>query len=103
MSVRDVFRTIFAVACLGATVGGLINVFADNTEIEAQARDVACGATPCSARITSMERTPFKQAFQLQVSARTASETDPGNSVDVKCQRTRILFGDYVCTLAGAP
>jgi len=103
MSLPNVLRLVFAVACVSATLGGLNNVFADNTEVEAQAREVACGATPCTARITAMERNPIKQAFQLQVSARTAGENAPGRSVAVKCQRAKILFGDYSCTLVPEP
>lgn len=103
MAVRDVIRTVIAIACVGATVAGLTNVFSDNTAEEALARQVACGPTPCSARITRMERTPFKQAFQVQVSARTAAESDSGASVDVKCQRSQILVGAYECAIVPAP
>ncbi len=103
MSLPNLLRTVFAVACVSATIGGLNNVFSDNTEVEAQARAVACGSTPCTARITAMERNPIKQAFQLQVSGRTDGENAPGRSVAVKCQRAKILFGDYACTLVPEP
>ncbi|MDX2055844.1 MAG: hypothetical protein SFV15_25810 [Polyangiaceae bacterium] len=98
MAMSNVIRGVFALVCVAATVGGLRNVFSDNTEVEAQARLAACGATPCSAVITRLERTPFGQDFQLQVSAKTSAE-GTGHSVDVKCKRAQILFGAYQCLL----
>jgi hypothetical protein len=68
-----------------ASVLGMVNVFSDNADVVAKAKEIGC-PRPCS--LTKSERTPFAQTFEFQSTLGT---------VGVKCIRSNIFFGDYGC------
>src|SRR6185369_1280661 len=96
--------------CVFLSVAGAYNVLADNAEVEALAKEVACGggahpapdggsppAKPppkadaaCRPQKTRMERTPLSQTFDF------ATAKHP---VTVRCARSALLVGDYACEL----
>jgi hypothetical protein len=90
---KTLLRPIISVLLLGATALGLINVYGDNRDVIRQAEGVACGSEPCSVNMTRMERNPIGQDFTFQ----TQQKGRRSAAIDVTCQRTAWLLGDYVC------
>jgi hypothetical protein len=87
MAVKPYLRAFLALACVVVSVAALINVFADNADLVARAKELACPKGPC--QVTRVDRTPFAQTFDFHTSSGLAS---------VKCTRGAIFFGDYACT-----
>jgi len=98
-------RIAVFVLCVVFSVAAVVNVFADNTEVEAMAGRIACeGATvkplppsappgskpseTCAMTMTKLSRTPFAQSFEFSSRAGTRR---------VRCSRSLILVGDYAC------
>ena len=80
-------RLAVAVACSVVSVAALLNVFANNEEVVAKAKQLACGNQTCS--LTRMDRTPFAQTFELQAARAVVS---------VRCARSAVFFGEYTCS-----
>ena len=83
---RSYLKSFVVLICVVVSVAGVINVFTDNADIAAKAKEIACPRPQCN--MTRMERTPFAQTFEFQSTAGT---------VGVKCARSSIFFGDYAC------
>jgi hypothetical protein len=64
----------------------MVNVFSDNADVVAKAKEIGCPRPACS--LTRTERTPFAQTFEFQSTLGTVS---------VKCVRSSIFLGDYGC------
>ncbi|MBN1608055.1 MAG: hypothetical protein JW940_15580 [Polyangiaceae bacterium] len=96
---KTLLRPIISTVLIGATVLGLINVYGDNRDVVKQAEYVACGAEHCSANMTRMERNPISQSFTFQAQQKGRRSS----AVDVTCQRTAWLLGDYVCRVETTP
>jgi hypothetical protein len=79
-------RLALVLACIVVSVAAMLNVFADNADVLANAKELGCPKTTCT--LTRMERTPFAQTFEFQ-SAKGA--------VVVKCARGTVFFGEYAC------
>lgn len=79
-------RLLVTLACVVVSGAALLNVFAANDDVLASAKRVACGQRPCT--LTHMERTPFAQTFELQSGTTVTA---------VRCARTAVFFGKYVC------
>jgi hypothetical protein len=79
----------FFLVCIVISVGGLINVVGDNSEVERLAAEVACGTTPCKAEWRRVQRNPLAQTFDMAT---------PKGTVTVRCARSWIVFGEYACT-----
>jgi hypothetical protein len=84
---RSYLKSLVVLICVVVSVAGVINVFSDNAEIVAKAKEIGCPRPACN--LTRMERTPFAQTFEFQSTAGT---------IGVKCARASIFFGDYACT-----
>ncbi|HTM43667.1 MAG TPA: hypothetical protein VL137_01860 [Polyangiaceae bacterium] len=89
-----VIRISVAALCLFATVQSLTAIYSDISELEKTAANLACGKDSCVTRL-ELERTPFAQRFVFQVSI------DPPTKVEVRCERSLVLFGDYACAVSG--
>jgi hypothetical protein len=94
------------VLCVAFTIGAIVNVFVDNTEVEKLAKEVACegasaapgtrpaapakGPAECAMSMTRMSRTPFGQSFEFS-----------GRSVTrrIRCTRSLVMFGEYSCAV----
>ena len=89
---RRVGSYLLSVLCVVFTVGALLNVVADNSEVEKMAAAVACGdqGARCSPHMTRMQRNPFAQTFDFVISKRTLTVT---------CSRSLYLFGPYSCAI----
>jgi hypothetical protein len=88
--VSGLIRPLFSVLLLVLTVLGLLNVYADNSEVRADAEKLACQA--CELRLISESRSPFTQTFAFQLN----------HSADVRrvsCARSLYLVGSYSCSL----
>lgn len=85
-------QVLFFLVCVLFTITAVYNVMSDNAEVLALASASACRgeASTCRAQMTSMERTPFGQTFELAT---------PKRKVEVRCVRALVLVGDYACTL----
>jgi hypothetical protein len=83
---RSYSKSILVLTCVVVSVAGLVNVFSDNADIVAKAKEIGCPRPACS--LTRMERTPFAQTFEFQSTA---------GAIGVKCVRSSIFFGDYGC------
>jgi len=65
----------------------MINVFADNDDVLAKAKGVACTSSGACER-ASLDRTPFAQTFVFRTTQ---------GSVTVRCARGAVFFGEYDC------
>ena len=83
-------RPIISFLLVVLSVLGLMNVYGDNSDVENDARLVAC--PDCESTLTQVARTPIGQTFHLQ--------TDK-ELVVVECARAGIFFGDYSCKKQG--
>lgn len=91
-----IVRPLVAALCIGVTALGLYNVYGDNTEVLAQAEKVACeGRDSCTGRMTRMSRTPIGQSFTFQ------TDVKPPTLVDVDCNRSAYLVGEWSCRRVG--
>ena len=90
-----IVRPVIAVLCIGVTTLGLINVYGDNREVVAMAEKVACAErSQCTGRMTRMSRTPIGTSFTYQV------DVKPQTTVDVDCNRSAYLLGEWACRRA---
>lgn len=88
-------RPLISVLLLTLTVLGLLNVYADNSELQRRAEEVACGPESCSARLVQLERSVLAQTFTFDT--RPQDGSGGGSTVVVKCQREFIFAGGYAC------
>jgi len=79
-------RLFVAIACVVVSVAAMINVFADNDDVLAKAKEIACAGTRCD--LARVDRTPFAQTFDFR--------TTPG-MVTIRCARGTVFFGEYAC------
>lgn len=86
-STKSYLRLFLAIACIVVSLAAMINVFGDNDEVLAKAKEIAC-APKAACDLARMDRSPFAQTFDFR--------TTPG-SVTVKCTRGAIFFGEYAC------
>ena len=98
---KRVLRSTFSVLLLGATVLGLINVYADNTDVKQMAEQTACGNDDCATTMTQMARNPFSQSFTFQT--QHGRQRQSAQTVHVSCRRAAWLVGDYSCSIDEAP
>jgi hypothetical protein len=80
-------RPAVSVLLISLSVLGLMNVYGDNSDVEAMARETACPG--CESSLTRLERTPISQTFHFQ--------TDKAGLVVVECQRAGIFLGSFAC------
>jgi hypothetical protein len=74
--------------CAVILIASLVNVYGDNAEVEAKAKDIACPeAKACS--LYQMDRSPFAQTYRFTVMRQ--------GTVTVRCARGAIFFGEYTC------
>jgi len=99
--VRNLARPVVFALCVGVTIAGLINVYADNSEVVAMAQTAACGAPSCAYQMTRMSRNPISQSFTFQVSIKERKNINEQTTVDVDCQRSYFLVGEYACERKG--
>jgi len=93
---KHVARRVLSVLIVVATGLGLYNVFADNSEVKAQAEVLACGKAGCSVKLTREARNPIGQSFEYQVSGSTTP-------ADIDCRRAFYLLGEWQCEKTGGP
>ena len=83
---RSYLKSFVILTCVVFSVAGMVNVFSDNADVVARAKEIGCPRPACT--LTRMERTPFAQTFEFQSTVGT---------IGVKCVRASIFFGDYGC------
>jgi hypothetical protein len=93
--VKSYARLFLAIACIVVSLAAMINVFGDNDEVLAKAKDTACpphvsgsNGMRVACDLARMDRSPFAQTFDFR--------STPG-PVTVRCTRGAIFFGDYGC------
>lgn len=86
---QQAIKPALSVLLVLLSILGLFNVYGDNSDVEAMAKEVACEG--CESTLTRLERTPIAQTFHLQ--------TQKALFV-VKCQRAGIFLGNYDCKVA---
>ncbi len=87
-----IVKPAVAVVLIGASVLGLINVYGDKQLVVALGEKAACAdRANCMARMTQMSRTPIGTSFTFQIDAK------PVTTVDVDCNKSAYLFGEWKC------
>jgi hypothetical protein len=86
-STKSYARLFLAIACIVVSLAAMINVFGDNDEVQAKAKEIAC-APKVACDLARMDRSPFAQTFDFR--------STPG-PVTVRCTRGAIFFGEYAC------
>jgi hypothetical protein len=87
MAASSYLRLVLALACVVVSVAALINVFGDNADVLARAKEVGCQKASCE--LSRLDRTPFAQTFDFRATA---------GLITVRCARGAVFFGDYTCT-----
>lgn len=86
---KNVVSIVVFLICAVITLSTVMNVFGDNSDVEAKAKTAACWDTKdCKYAKRAMLRTPLGQTFTYE---------GGGRSFDVTCRRAAIVFGDYTC------
>lgn len=88
-------RPLISVLLITLTVLGLINVYADNSDVQRRAEEVACGREPCTTRLTQLQRSVLAQTFTFDT--RSLDGRGGSSNVVVRCQRAFIFAGGYSC------
>jgi|SRR6266404_3730343 len=57
-------RLFLAIACIVVSLAAMVNVFADNDDVLAKAKGIACPSGPCD--LARVDRTPFAQTFDFR-------------------------------------
>ena len=78
---RSYLKSFVVLTCVVFSMPGMVNVFSDNADIVAKAKEIGCPRPVCS--LTRMERNPFAQTFEFQSTLGT---------IGVKCVRVQHLF-----------
>lgn len=86
---QQAVRPIVSVVLIILSVLGLMNVYSDNSDVEAAARGLACESDPCEANLRQVQRTPLSQQFHFAITG--------GEIVIVECSRAALFVGDYSC------
>ncbi len=93
---KNTVRPVLTVALLGLTVLGLVNVYGDNREVQAQAATIACGGHECSTQLTRLDRSPIAQTYDFVAAPEGAKR--PSRTVTVRCQPQYLMVGRWICT-----
>jgi hypothetical protein len=97
-------RPLISITLIGASILGLLNVYADNADVVRQAESVACDSkADCTARLTRVDRSPLSQNFSFALSYEMqGGKKATGRPADrsIKCARAFVLLGEYSCGLA---
>lgn len=86
---QQAVRPLISVVLIILSVLGLSNVYSDNSDVLAQARDLACESDRCEANLRQEQRTPLSQEFHFSITG--------GEVVIVECSRSALFVGDYSC------
>lgn len=86
---QQAVRPIVTVVLIALSVLGLLNVYSDNSDVEAAARTLACETDRCEATLRQVQRTPIAQEFHFAITG--------GEVVIVECSRSALFVGDYSC------
>jgi len=84
---KTLIRYLLVVVCLVVSVASLVNVYGDNAEVEAKAKQLACTAGKACG-LTRLDRSPFAQTYEFHTWSAT---------VTVRCTRSGLFFGEYGC------
>jgi hypothetical protein len=98
---RSIARPIVLILCVGVTTAGLLNVYADNSDVIAKAQTAACGSPTCAIQMTRMSRNPISQSFTFQTNIKERRNINEQTTADVDCQRAYFLVGEYACVRKG--
>lgn len=82
-------RPIISLVLIVLSVLGLINVYGDHTDVEAQARELACSGCRQEPTLRQVSRTPLSHEYHLV--------TETSEVVVVECARSAIFVGAYSC------
>jgi hypothetical protein len=83
-------RVVVPLVLFGLTIAGLINTYADASDVEKLAGREACGGTACPVQMTEFSRSPFSHEYVFAVGKSL-------ERVSVKCARQYVFVGDYSC------
>jgi hypothetical protein len=86
--VRGAVRIALIVAMIAVTIGGVLNVFADDAAVRSAAEVVACPRGCKGASSVQVERSPIAETVDYEM---------PGGIIHVRCIRAAVLFGPYTC------
>jgi hypothetical protein len=84
---RGMIRPLTSIVLVTLSILGLVNVYADNSAVVAQAGQLAC--KQCQPHLIQSGRSPVSQTLTFQ--------TAPATLVTVECKRGLIFVGDYEC------
>jgi hypothetical protein len=88
---------VIFVLCIGLTALGLRNTYADNTEEQRMAEQLACSAENCSTNLMSVSRSALGQSFVIQVIDKKNQRSQNAGVVNIECARAYVFLGDYKC------
>jgi hypothetical protein len=89
-------RYVILALFVGLAAVTLNSFYADNHEVEAAARALACSGHvgPCAPRLARFERSPMRQTFVFRMG---------GADVSITCRHASLLVGAYACQRDGTP
>ena len=84
---KTVLYPLLTASCLALSVVSLYNVYSDNSEVEAYAKDLACPPGK-ACQLAKLDRNPFGESLEYRTEKA---------AISVRCVRTALLFGAYEC------
>ena len=96
-SSRGPIRPIITIICVALTALGLRNTYADNSEEQRMAEQLACTDAGCSTNLVTLNRNPIAQTFVLQLIEKKGNRSQNAGLVNVECSREYVFLGDYRC------
>jgi len=88
---KQAIRPAISFILIALSALGMINVYADNGDVEHLARGAACpDCAEGELQLTQASRSPISQSFHFHV---------PNAAVKViECKKSALFFGEYTCT-----
>lgn len=100
---KSLIRPLVAVVCIALTALGLSNTYSDNAAEKQLAKETACSAEGCTAKLLSESRSAIGQTFGFQTAVMKNGRATDSKVVQVECARAYIFLGDYSCKTVSSP
>lgn len=96
---KPLIRPAISVLLIALSILGMLNVYSDNSDVEALARRAACPSCDSEhLRLAMLSRSPLSQTFHFEPAITAQGSPNPEALPKViECSRSAVFIGDYSC------